>query len=244
MAARYQPRSRCDVKWPQKCNGDKVSMHKLVCARAGPSVILGLADCRVRGALQAKKDFLYFDHSYFDRGWDKKHFRITRGWIHLTSIKKRPDDRMKKFGVVIEPWRKTGSRVVVIPPTEPYQTRIGGDGWTDKTVAALTTITDRPIVVKAEKGNLREFLADAWAVVTWGSVAGVEAALMGVPVFAEPTCPAYPVSAGTIEQIEAPTYAENRHEWACSLAYASWHTDEIGNIEFNDYDYSLRHDLS
>lgn len=187
-------------------------------------------------------DYLYVDHSYFKRGWAHGHFRLTRNWVHLTSVKPRPDDRLKKFGVQIEPWRKTGTRVVIIPPTEFQKSALKTGDWEKEAEARLKTVTDRPIVIKWEKGALREFLADAWAVVTWGSVAGVEAALMGVPVFAEPTSPAYPVSAGTWEKIESPEYPE-RHEWACSLAYASWHISEFGKIEYADYDYQIRHDL-
>jgi hypothetical protein len=207
------------------------------------SVVLGLTGHKIE--MVKGKDYLYVDHSYFKRGWEHGHFRLTRNWVHQTVIKPRPDDRMKKFGVQLEPWRKTGERVVIIPPTEFQQAAFKCGGWTENTEKRLAEITDRPVAVKWEKYGkpLPAFLADAWAVVTWGSVAGVEAALMGIPVFAEPTCPAYPVSAGDLEQIETPSYAENRHEWACSLAYASWHTSEFSRIEYADYDYQIRHDL-
>lgn len=226
----------------------KVGLHSRVarCASengwSGP-VVFGLDNSEISRFVRDGSDFLYWDHSYFRRGWDKENFRLTRRWVHLTEIKPRPDDRMKKFGVTIEPWRRRGEKVVVIPPTD-FQRRLGCYHWTDKTVERLASITDRPVVVKKEKGRLMEFLEDAWAVVTWGSVAGVEAALMGVPVFAEPTCPAYPVSAGPLEQIETPEYSERRHEWACSLAYASWNINELGKMRFKDYDYSLRDNLS
>lgn len=206
-------------------------------------VILGLMGGKYGKPLE-HDDYLYVDHAYFKRGWEHGHFRLTRGWVHQTEIVSRPDDRMRKFGVKIEPWRKSGEQVVIIPPTVHQRATLGCDGWAERTEKRLREITDRPIAIKWEKGGLREFLAGAWAVVTWGSVAGVEAALMGVPVFAESTCPAYPVSAGPLERIETPQYAENRHEWACSLAYASWHTSEFGLIEYRDYDYQVRHDLS
>jgi len=150
---------------------------------------------------------------------------------------------MKMFGVKIEPWRKTGSKIVVIPPTE-FQKQLGCYHWTEETENRLREITDRPVVVKHEKGNFAEFISDAWAVVTWASVAGIEAAFLGVPVFSTDKCPSYPVNAGPLEKIETPQYPENRHELACSLAYASWNLSEIKKIAYKDYDYSLRNDLS
>ena len=206
-------------------------------------VLLGLRENNIIKMIERVDDFLYVDHSYFMRGWNRENFRITRGWCHMTKVVKRPDDRMKKFDVQIEPWRKTGSKVVVIPPTE-WQWPLGCYHWTENTASMLKQITDRPIVVKNDKGNLRDFLNDAWAVVTWASVAGVEAALMGIPVFASDRCPSFPVSAGPLENIETPHYAENRHEWACSLAYASWNSSELGKIQYKDYDYQVRDNVS
>ncbi len=203
----------------------------------GP-VILGLTGG------EAKKhrgsDFLYIDHSYFRRGWEWGMFRLTRGWCHLTTVKKRPDDRLKLLKVQIEPWRKTGRRIVVIPPSV-FQAQFVTH-WTQETLARLAALTDRPVFVKEQKGGLRECLSDAWAVVSWASVAGVEAALMGVPVFPTELCPSYPVRSGPLERIETPEHPE-RHEWACSLAYASWHVSEIKQINLGDYDYSRRDDL-
>jgi hypothetical protein len=65
---------------------------------------------------------------------------------------------------------------------------------------------------------------------------------MGVPVFVGERDPALPVSSGPLEKIESPEFPE-RHEWACSLAYASWNSQEIGQVDWIDYDYSLRDDL-
>ena len=70
----------------------------------------------------------------------------------------------------------------------------------------------------------------------------MEAALMGVPVFSTNLCCSWPVNAGSLEAIETPGYPE-RHGWASSLAYATWHADELSRIEFRDYQYSLREEV-
>lgn len=176
------------------------------------------------------------------RGWDKKHFRAVRNNLHLTEIFDRPDDRMKKFKVEIEPWRKTGREIVIIPPSEAqinaYDDHGIGKPWLMKTESLLSQITDRPVTCKRSKEiSLRSFLVDAWAVVTYASVAGIEAAFMGVPVFSTEKCPSWPINAGRLEDIEKPVYVDFREKLAASLAYASWHTDEIEKIKWNDYRY-------
>jgi len=205
-------------------------------------VFCGLVGNELKKYAEEKRDFIYLDHSYFKRGWNNQHFRACRNWVHQTKTFKRPDDRLKKFDVQIKPWRKTGTKICIIPNTVYQQQAVGGVGWPNTTLVRLKQITDRPVEIR-EKGHgepFLQYLRDVWAVVTWGSVAGVEAALHGIPVFAEPTCPAYPVSAGSLEKIDSPEYVENRHEWACSLAYASWHWSEVESIDWKDYWYSMR----
>lgn len=205
-------------------------------------VIVGLPDDRNRKFVREGTDFIYGDHAYFDRGWERHHFRLCRNAHHLTRVMPRPDDRLKKWKVQIEPWRKGGRDIVVIPPSDYYLNIYGLSSWLDDTLARLRLATDRHVHVKAQKGRLRECLLeehDAHALVCALSVAGMEAALMGVPVFSTQHCCSWPVNAGTLEDIERPEYPD-RHAWACSLAYASWHADELEKICFRDYWYALR----
>lgn len=204
-------------------------------------VIVGLPDPRNLEFKRKGVEFIYGDHSYFDRGWDKFHFRLIRNHHHLTETLPRPDDRLKRWKVEIEPWRTGGRAIVVIPPSTYYLDLYGVSGWLPTTLKKLAEITDRPVHVKAEKGGLRRCLLeeqDAFAVVCCMSVAGMEAALMGVPVFSTPNCCSWPVNAGALDDLERPERPE-RHAWAASLAYASWHADELETIDFRDYRYSL-----
>ncbi len=208
-------------------------------------VVVGLVDPRNIKFKRHGTDFLYADHAYFDRGWGKHHFRLIRGEHHLTRVLDRPDDRLKKWDVQIEPWRKGGRSIVIIPPSIYYKPLYGVSDWLRRTVEELGRLTDRPIHIKATKGRLRECLLeeqDAHAVVCAISVAGMEAALMGVPVFSTPACCSWPINAGDLSKIETPTYPE-RYGWASSLAYASWHADELEQIAFRDYMYSLKEEV-
>lgn len=210
------------------------------------NVIMGLIDMRLKKYVADGTDFYDIDHSYFQRGWHNRNFRVVRGHNHLTSIRKRPDDRLRKFGAQILPWKKERGRNIVVIPTYHghHQMWPGHENWMSETIARIKKVTDRPILVKKKgAGPLKTYFSDMWCLVCNGSVAGLEAALEGIPVFAGDKCCAHPISAGPVENIENPELVDFRHEWASSLAYASWNSSEIENVKWLDYDYSLRDDL-
>ena len=202
-----------------------------------PEPVLGIRDDKAQNARDSGKPWLYFDHAYFKRGYERGNFRACRDGLHLTRLIDRPADRLEKWGVTIEPWRKRGSEIIVIPPSEMQCKFYGCHDWLMKTESLLDQVTDRPVRCKVSKlPSLKEWLQDAWAVVTFASVAGVEAALMGIPVFSTENCPSYPVNAGRIDNIDSPEYPE-RHQWACGLTYATWNVEEMRNVKWIDYHY-------
>lgn len=209
------------------------------------NVVMGLACGRANKWMKEGREFIYLDHAYFQRGWAHNNFRAIRNGVHLNTIKPRTANRAQKFGVTIEPWRTKGRKIVIIPPSAFHvQMWPALSKFVEDTKYRLSRVTDRPVVVKVEKGGLRECLADAHALVCALSVAGVEAAIMGVPVFSGPHCASAPVSAGKIEDIESPQLVDNRSDWVASLAYASWNAAEIDKVDWIDYDYQVRDDLS
>ena len=197
----------------------------------------------VKNAILANEDFVYFDHSYYKRGWNNHHFRAVRNGLHLTKLLDKPDDRMKKFGVVVEPWRKTGTEIVIIPPSGAQIAVYDCDDWVIQVERTLQEVTQRPFTVKTSKAqSMRDYCRDAWAVVTFASVAGVEASLMGIPVFSTDKCPSWPVNAGPLEKIDFPEYVDFREKWAAGLAYASWHSDDIDYVKWDDYNYEYNNE--
>jgi hypothetical protein len=217
-------------KWAHKLLGPKAEVARSLAGMAPLPVVTGLTDSRNVPFVRDGTDFLYVDHGYFckDRAWDR--IRIVRGAHHLNRVLPRPDDRLKKWDVQIDPWRRSGNSVVVIPPSPYYEP-----------LKRLALVTDRKVLVKSNKGRFQQYLVenDAYAVVCSLSVAGVEAALLGYPVFSSPLCASYPISAGTLDDIDRPQYPE-RHSWACSLAYAMWGMDELDAIDWRDYNYQYK----
>lgn len=199
-------------------------------------IFVGLDDSELPKYVHEGRDFLYMDNAYFRRGPRSTNFRLIRRGFHLTKLLDRPADRLEGWNILhkMQPWRKNGRSVIVIPPSAWYE-RIFGGGWLLNTLPYLQT--DRPVIVKHDKKEpLAPMLEDAWCLVTYGSVAGIEAALSGVPVFSGPLCPTLPISAGGLGDIEKPVYAD-REPWLRSLSYATWRLEEIEQINLKDYDY-------
>ena len=174
---------------------------------------------------KAGEPFVFMDHAYFERGYDKGNFRILVGKVHQTDIiPNLPIDRMPAF----KEW-KQGAKVYVIPVAPNLATWHDAHHWTTETVAELKKHTDREIVVKPKNGPpLKDLLHTAWAVVSHSSVAAVEAAQNGVPVFGPETSPAFFVGNQFLDKIETPSFAERR-EWLKTLSYSQFTLAEIAS---------------
>ena len=167
--------------------------------------------------------FVFMDHAYFERGYEKCNFRVLFNQIHQTGvIPSLSAERMPKA----HDWRQ-GGKVFVIPVAPNCATWHDADHWTAETVATLRKHTDREIVVKPKNAApLSTMLDKAWAVVSHSSVAAVEAAHLGVPVFGPETSPGYPVGLSDLSKIEAPAFPD-RDEWLKTLSYSQFHLSEI-----------------
>lgn len=172
---------------------------------------------------EAGEPFVFMDHAYFDRGYDKGNFRVLFNRIHQTDVVQHlPHDRAPQA----HDWRQ-GGKVYVIPVAPNCAIWHGADSWTSDTVAELRKHTDREIVVKPKNGPpLRDLLHMAWAVVSHSSVAAVEAAQYGVPVFGPKTSPAHGVGLEDLSKIESPI-RPRRKDWLNTLSYSQFSIPEI-----------------
>lgn len=173
-----------------------------------------------------EKPFVHLDHAYFQRGYNGGNFRVNVGHFHQTGLLDVSDDRLKKLGVGVEPWKK-GREVLVITPSQRICQALGVSGhWAKETAARIRKYTDRPIRIKDKGPGLLGELKDCHAVVSLSSVAEVEAAKYGIPVFATEHSPASPIAEKDFSKIEAPIYPE-REMWLRSLSYSQWHVSEL-----------------
>lgn len=164
----------------------------------------------------------------------------------------RPDDRAERLGLVLQPWRKKGSRIVLAGSSLKYHDFYGlrhPTTWAQKLVKQIQTVSELPIVYRpkpswreavpidgtefSRDGDITEVLENAWCLVTHGSNAVFEAAINGIPSVVLGDAVAKPISSQTIEEIPNPKLASyaDRHQWLANLAYCQWTLEEMASGE-------------
>jgi hypothetical protein len=215
-----------------------------------PIVLRGILKKKIiRQCWKDNRDFFYMDTGYFGNevskqnpnGW-KYYHRIVKNNLQHERIINRPSDRFARFGKKINPWKTSGTKILIACPDEKpckfYDEDL--DAWLEHTISKIKSNTDRPIEIrKREKNRMKRtvekpFLEalndDVFALVTYNSNAAVESIFHGIPAFVTaPVHAAKPVCRTDLKKIETPYYADNdlRHAWACHLAYGQFHINEI-----------------
>jgi hypothetical protein len=195
------------------------------------------------------RDFYYVDTGYFGNernfanpnGWKYWH-RIVKNNLQHGEIVARPDDRFKQFNKTFQSWKKTGRAIMVAAPDEKPCKFYGIDKnqWVSDTVNEIKKHTERPVVVRERAPNridrtvndtLQQALdKDIFALVTYNSVAAIEAIFHGIPTFTmAPANAASPVALQDLSRIDAPYYADTDklYAWGCHLAYGQFHVNEM-----------------
>jgi hypothetical protein len=100
--------------------------------------------------------------------------------------------RWKSLGMGLSPWRRSGSDIVLLA-TRHMGSNVTREpqGWLATVERHIKKRTKRTVRIRAHPGpqsvvpdvSLENDLANAHAVVTWGSSAGLKALAMGVPCF-------------------------------------------------------------
>jgi len=164
--------------------------------------------------------YIYIDHGYFNREFNMSWARFCINNYHCTDW--RPSNRNIPK---IKEYRK-GDDIVILPPANKVSFVYNAYNWLDKTIEEIRQYSDRKIIIKRKsEGGLLNAIKNAHCVVSFGSVADVEASVHGVPVIVSDYSPAIPIS-NKLEDIEKLTYPD-REPWLRSLAAAEWHQDEM-----------------
>jgi hypothetical protein len=188
------------------------------------------------------RTFIYWDRGYLrrvfatwlpkgsDMGIPGGYYRWHVNAIQMQQVHDVPDDRWKflRLDQEVKPWRKSGKHIVIAATLPSYWDLFSDAQWLPRTLALLKQHTDRPIIVreKESKVPLAVELKDAHCLVTHGSVAAVEAVVMGCPVFVDAISAAALVGKTDFTQIEAPIYPD-REKWLHSLAYNQFNEAEL-----------------
>lgn len=187
------------------------------------------------------KNWIYWDRGYARRvfatdlptGESGGYYRWHCGSYQLQAVSEVPADRWERLRTELWPWSRNGRHIVIAEPSPTYQRFHGIEGWTERTVARLKELTDRPLVIRDKEmqrfgRKLHEDLKGAHCLVTHGSNAAVESVIMGCPVFVHPDSAASLVGLTDLNEIERPIYPD-RERWAWSLAYSQFNEAELTN---------------
>jgi hypothetical protein len=215
-----------------------------------PIVLRGIMKHKVmKRCWEDKRDFYYIDTGYFGNernlnnpnGWKYWH-RIVKNDLQHGSIIPRSDDRFKKFNKKFESWKKDGRAILVAAPDEKPCKFYGTtqEQWVNETVNKIKQYTDRPVIVRQRAPKRIDRIAtdtlqqaldkDVFALVTFNSVAAIEAIFHGIPAFTlAPANAASPVALQDLSLIDSPYYADRDklYAWGCHLAYGQYHVSEL-----------------
>lgn len=218
-------------------------------ANYAPIVMRGILKHKLREQCRRDgRDFYYMDSGYFGnlpcatnpQGWKLWH-RIVKNDVQHREFPDRPGDRLARLNITVPIQRRRGSRIIVAVPDDKPCRVYGLDrqAWIQQTVQTLSAHSDRPIVIRERVPSrqqrvvhapLSELLTDAWALVTFNSVAAIEAVLAGVPAFVgSPVHAADPVANRDLALIETPSWpcADDITAWLRSLSYGQFHVSEL-----------------
>jgi hypothetical protein len=181
-----------------------------------PLVLRGVTKRKQMAACRdAGRDFYYIDTGYFGNGKKKTYHRITRNDVqHFGPIIDRPDDRVPP-GVGVTKFRGQGSKILLAPPSQKLLNlyNINLDEWLTRTQADIRKHTDREIVVRLKQSrSVRQNTDtiqmalddDVFCLVTFSSIAAVEALLHGKPAITLGPNAAAPLCSQNISEIETP----------------------------------------
>jgi hypothetical protein len=216
-----------------------------------PILIRGISSGgHARHAIEHKRDFYFIETGYLgnyrcdnNTTGRKIYHRIEKNSMQQSRIMDVPDDRWRElcaFNPTLnyQGWRKPGSKILLIMSTDkPFEyygtTR---DKWIAKTVKTLKKHSDREIVIREKNGRgertndtIYDAFDDVWAVVTYNSIAAVEAIQHGIPALCTAPTAASSVTTGDFKQIENPPRLSEDviYKWLSSVAYGQFSLNEI-----------------
>ena len=198
------------------------------------------------------KDFYFIDHGYFTNAHDHPHWlRITKNKHCQNVLQHRSTDRYEKhFRQDLNPWNKTGKKILVLPPTNAIANHFGVQDWLENTLKTLANNTDRQIDIREKPYNPTVELdhvgatvkidkptnnqgqikwEDYYATVLYNSNTMVASLTNGVPVFCDKeNSAALPISETDFSKIEEPKYGD-RIALFSNLAYNNFTMEEMQN---------------
>ena len=186
------------------------------------------------------RTYYTIDTGYFGNVKNKYLHRITKNGLQYTgAIKERPNDRARQFGYRYKKFQP-GSKILVCPPSVKVM-EVWGENleeWVARTVAELKKFTDREIEIRLKPSRtdristntIQEALAqDVHCLVTYNSIAAVEALMEGKPALVLGNNAASVIAETDIASIDSPRVPDRAtmEAFMNNLAYCQFTTQEM-----------------
>lgn len=188
------------------------------------------------------RTFYYTDNGYLGNQQAKQYFRIVKNHVHdIRPIVDRPSDRLVRCGYYTLP-RSTGRKILIAPPSVKSLSlwSMDPEEWVTGVIEQLKQLTDRPIDIRLKRprserlaeNTMAEALADdVHCLITYNSVAAVEAVMLGKPAICLGPNAASVVASTTLAEVENPRFPseDEREAWLRHLSYSQFTFTEISN---------------
>lgn len=211
-----------------------------------PLVIRGVGG-GARKAIQhcwdTNRDFYIIDTGYFGNGKHKIYHRVTKNHLqNLGPIKPRPLHRLEATNYRYKPFSE-GEKILICPPSLKVMNIFGQptpEVWTEQVVQELKQYTDRPIEVRmkptrrervSDKTIQQALQDDVHCLITYNSIAAVEALMEGKPAIALGPNAAQVMCNTSLSEIEnLRTFSEGKMiQFLSHLSFCQFTEDEINN---------------
>lgn len=224
-------------------SGGYVSTWEREESTKNPLVIRGLGGGS-RKAIQYCKDvgrtFYAIDTGYYGNGKHKRVHRVTKNALQqMGPIIERPDDRSRMFGYKFRKFSK-GSKILICPPSLKVMETFGQslDDWLDQTIKTIKVYTDRPIEVRLKPNRTERVTTktiqaalqdDVHCLVTYNSIAAIEALMEGKPAVVLGPNAAEAIAETNLANIETPRIPsrEEMDAFMAHLAYCQFTVEEL-----------------
>jgi len=199
---------------------------------------------------QQTRNYFYIDTGYIGNLEKRKvwHRVVPNNMQHTTPNYNLPDKRFKLISkdkpyLPFTEWKTKGSAILIVTPSDKPCMFYGvdRDTWLNETITELKKYTDRPIIVR-DKLSRRErvganniynqFINDnIYAVVTYNSIAAIEAIGFGIPAFTLAPTAADDLCLKDLSKIESPLYSDTEKvvKWQHWLGYCQYTPKEMLN---------------
>lgn len=216
-----------------------------------PVIVRGLTERKViRLCEKQKRDYYYIDTGYIGNLQKRKDYhRVVKNDVqNMIPRYDLPEDRFLQLPLARENirfrgWKKfNGPILVVTPSSKPcIFYGIDRDTWVEETIAEIKKYTDRQIIIRDKAGRVERVGNNSVPVqlineqihclVTYNSIAAVEAIGAGVPAIATAPGAASELCTKNISDIESPFYPDEDKvvAWQNWLAYCQYTPSEMND---------------